>query len=89
MRKLVTKTKKAPDGDIIALCQPGAIWSPVSKVAAIREIKLAGKPYSSNSPFCTEYDVAIVVVEDAKKGEYLRTDPDRTQENNLGALPDC
>lgn len=92
MPKKITKTKKASDKDILALCNPGQFWSPVSKEEAIREIERSGKPYSVNSPYYTEangYRASIVVMEDRLRGKYLRTDPDKTSKNNLEALPDC
>lgn len=89
----VTKTGKDRDGDITSLCNPGEWWSPRKKADAIKDIRDAGKPYSENSPYYTMVDgksVAVVVIEDDKiKGDYLRTDRDKTTKNNLAELPDC
>jgi hypothetical protein len=92
MKKKVTNTKKAREGDILTLCNPGQFWSPVSKEEAIKEIERSGKPYSVNSPYFTEVAgirSSIVVMDDRLRGKYLRTDPDKTSKNNLEALPDC
>ncbi len=86
--KKVTHSKKAPDGDILGLCNKIEGWS-VSKTDAIKEI---GRVGNANSPYCTQADlekVRIHVINDFSKGKYLRTDPDKTKKNNLSALPDC
>lgn len=38
-RREVTHSRKGSDGDITALCNPGAPWSPRSKADAIADIE--------------------------------------------------
>lgn len=80
----VTYSGKDPDGDITALCNPGQAWSPRRKGDAINDIEAGTHSYYVMSG--TER-VEIRVVK-AQSGKYLRTDPDRTNRNNLDDLPD-
>lgn len=82
----VRKTKKDNDGDILALCDDGASWSPRSKKDAINDIESGLHTYYV--PWKTGR-TEIRVVNDKVKGKYLRTDQDQTSKNNLDDLPDC
>ena len=85
-RREVTKTKKDRDGDILALCNPGMYWSPVSKKDAIAEIESYNNSYYVRVNY---QEVEIHVVKRSDGTKYLRTDPDKTTRNNLDELPDC
>jgi len=82
----VRKTRKDKDGDILALCDDGATWSPRAKKDAIADIE--GKTHTYYVMWGSTR-TEIRVVNDAVKGKYLRTDKDDTSRNNLEDLPDC
>jgi hypothetical protein len=77
----VTRTGKDADGTIASLCDPGRYWSPRLKADAVRDIKYRTHRYWVN---VDGHDVDIHVVDG-----HLRTDPDKTEKNNLLELPDC
>lgn len=82
----VTKTKKDKYGDITALCNSTAAWSPKLKSMAIMEIEENIHRYFVK---VDTKEVAVHVVNDLLRGKYLRTDKDETTRNNLDDLPDC
>lgn len=82
----VTHTGKDDEGDITKLCKPGETWSPRYKAGAISDIESKVHTYYVGTG---SNRVNIHVVNDPKKGKYLRTDPDKTSSNNLDDLPDC
>lgn len=82
----ISKTKKDSDGDIIALCNPGEPWSPVSKDQAIREIDGGMHEYYTD---ILGQRAKIIVVKDHNGKKFLRTDKDSSTSNNLGELPNC
>lgn len=82
----VTKTNKATDGDILALCQDSATWSPRSKASAIADIEGKMDRYYVNEAGY-QSDVTVVTRDDGTK--YLRTVADTGNKNNLDNLPDC
>jgi len=84
--RAVRKTRKDRDGDILALCDDGASWSPRLKRDAIVDIETRIHTYYV--PW-TSGRTEIRVVNDPVKGKYLRTDRDSTSRNNLDDLPDC
>ncbi len=81
----VRKTKKDRDGDILALCDDGSVWSPRLKADAINDIESGVHTYYV--PW-TDGRTEVRVVE-GENGKYLRTDRDNTSRNNLDDLPDC
>ena len=81
----VTRTGKDADGDITALCSD-EWWSPRPKAAAIQDIKSGTHSYYVQGPGSKRVDVHVV---QGPSGPYLRTDPDKTEHNNLDDLPDC
>ena len=86
MKRYVTSTSKDVNGDITALCNSSAIWSPRMKWSAISDIENGVHEYWvawSSSP-----ETRIHVVS-GQSGKYLRTDRDATSRNNLSDLPDC
>lgn len=83
--RAVRKTGKDQDGDITALCDSGAHWSPRSKRDAINDIETGLHSY--HVPW-TDGRTEIRVV-NGPTGKYLRTDRDDTTRNNLDDLPDC
>ena len=84
-KRQVTQTRKDKDGDILALCNPGASWSPRPKAGAISDIDSNTHQYvvSVASP-----EVNITVVK-GQTGKYLRSTRDSKSPNNLDNLPDC
>lgn len=83
--RAVRQTRKDQDGDILALCDPGAAWSPRRKADVINDIEIRLHTY--HVPWRdgrTEIRVAH-----GPMGKYLRTDRDNTPRNNLDDLPDC
>ena len=81
----VTQSRKDQDGDILALCNPGQVWSPKSKEDAIHDIVNRVHSYYV---FDDTERVNILVVS-GSTGKYLRTEKDATKGNNLDELPDC
>ncbi|PWG61182.1 DUF3892 domain-containing protein [Sediminicurvatus halobius] len=82
----VTRSKKGRDGDILALCNPGALWSPRPKADAIRDIESRAHTYYVTGEGGTRVSIHVV---NGLSGKYLRTDPDNSERNNLDDLPDC
>jgi Protein of unknown function (DUF3892) len=82
----VTQSRKDDEGDILALCNPGASWSPRDKDDAIDDIEQGSHTYFVRVSGVGRVDIHVV---DGPSGKYLRTDPDRTTHNNLDDLPDC
>jgi len=82
----VRKTRKDKDGDILALCDDGASWSPRMKKDAIADIESKTHTYYV---LWNSRRTEIRVVSDPVKGKYLRTDSDNTPRNNLEDLPNC
>jgi hypothetical protein len=81
----VMATRKNKDGDIIALCDLNAYWSPRYKDDVIIDIE--NNIYSYYVMIVDQYvDIHVI---DGPSGKYLRTDPDKTDQNNLDELPDC
>ena len=83
--RAVRKTGKNPQGDITALCDDGAWWSPRAKADAISDIESGTHTYYV--PWVTGRTEIRVV--NGPTGKYLRTDRDETAKNNLDDLPDC
>ena len=84
--RVVTRTGKNQEGDITALCNPGANWSPRLKWDAIADIE--NGIHSYYVPWSDGRRTEIRVVT-GPNGKYLRTDRDNTSRNNLDDLPDC
>lgn len=84
-RRRVTRSDKDSNGDITALCNPGNWWSPRTKREAINDIEQGRHSYYV---VVNGQRVDIHVVDDPD-GKYLRTDPDKTDDNNLDDLPSC
>lgn len=82
----VTRSAEDRDGDITALCAPGAFWSPRKKWDAISDIENGTHTYFVHQPGTTRTTVRVV---NGANGKYLRTDPDPSSKNNLDNLPDC
>jgi hypothetical protein len=82
----VVATKKNGDGEITSVCNKHEYWFTRNKSEAISDIESGLHSYYVN---VDDKMIRIVVVNDPKKGKYLRTDPDKTTKNNLKTLPDC
>lgn len=84
--RLVTQTAKDSDGDITALCNPSAAWSPRPTAGAITDIELGLHIYFAQGP---GFSNTVLKVINGQSGKYLRTDSDDTERNKLDDLPDC
>lgn len=82
----VTATRKDSDGDILALCNAGEIWSPRAKADAISDIDNRIHTYFVRWQDVGRTEIRVV---NGPAGKYLRTDRDNTTRNNLDDLPDC
>ncbi len=81
----VERTGKDSDGDITALCGG---WGRASKQQAIQDIERGTHNYWVQVAGVGPVNV-VVMPGDARRGKYLRTDPDKTTRNNLNDLPNC
>ena len=81
----VTATGKDSDGDITRLCNSGELWSPRSKADAVRDIET--KTHSYYVDRAGHRSEVHVVTVGSKK--HLRTNADKTSDNNLDNLPNC
>jgi Protein of unknown function (DUF3892)/D-arabinono-1,4-lactone oxidase len=79
----VTAVKKRR-GAITHLCKDGQPWSPITVSDAIAQIRSGRARYVARSD---ETRAVIRVVRDGHGGFYLRTQADRTAEDNLDNLP--
>lgn len=84
--RAVTRSGKNDEGDITALCNPGASWSPRRKWDAISDIETGAHTYYV--PWSDGRRTEIRVV-NGSTGKYLRTDRDNTTRNNLDDLANC
>jgi hypothetical protein len=84
--RYVRATKKDRDGDILALCNSGEVWSPRPKQDAINDIESRTHRYFVQWPGAQRTEITVVK---GPNGKYLRTDRDSTTRNNLDDLPDC
>lgn len=82
----VTQTRKDIYGEISALCNPSADWSPRPKADAIQDIDSKDHTYYVMWPDRKRTEIRVV---QGATGKYLRTDRDETTRNNLYDLPDC
>jgi|WetSurMetagenome_2_1015567.scaffolds.fasta_scaffold04925_4 hypothetical protein len=82
----IKATRKNSDGDITMVCNAGELWSPKLVADVINDIE---NNYQSYYVMVQGKYVDVHVVNDAIKGKYLRTDPDKTKVNNLDYLPEC
>lgn len=82
----VTQTEKNTDGDITALCNQHAAWSPRLKQDTIDDINSGTHTYYV---LWTDNKRTEITVVNGPHGQYLRTDRDQTTHNNLADLPDC
>jgi Protein of unknown function (DUF3892) len=86
--RAVRKTRKNSEGDITALCDDGAGWSPVSKADAISHIENGVHTY--HVPWQSgRTEIRVVKDSSVSGGKYLRTDRDNSTKNNLDDLPNC
>jgi len=86
MNRRVTASGKDEDGDITTLCNGGEFWSPRKKSGAISDIESGSYRYFVRDTQGNETDIKVV---NGSSGKYLRTDPDKTSQNDLKNLPNC
>ena len=84
----VTRTRKDMDGDITALCDSGAVWSPRSKTNAISDIEGGVHTYYVRNS-AGRSNIIVVRDSSVSGGKYLRTDPNGQCTDNLDNLPNC
>lgn len=80
MDRRVKATKKDKSGNIIAFCNPGEKWSPLSKNDVLKDIKSAKRSYYVQELPQKAY-IRIV------SGDLLQTNADKASSNNLDNLP--
>lgn len=85
--RAVYRTRKDEDGDILALCSTGELWSPRLKVDAIADIE--GGAHTYYVPLKSGKRAEIHVVVGQYGGKHLRTNWDGTTRNNLDDLEPC
>lgn len=85
VERKVTGSKKDVSGNIVALCNLSEWWSPRFTIEAIDDIQ---EQFYSYYVIVDGQKVDIKVI-NGPSGKYLRTDPDKTEMNNLDYLPDC
>jgi hypothetical protein len=81
----VTSISKNGNQDIAALCNSDELWSPKQKDHAILEIEAGLHTYYLLMGG-ERIDINVVV---SPNGKYLRTDPEKTEKNQLLELPLC
>ena len=81
----VQATSKDKDGVIAYLCNIDESWSPRHKNDVILDLERNAHSYYI---LISGKTVNIHVI-DGLTGKYLRTDPDKTENNNLNELPSC
>ena len=80
--RTVTRSGKDRYGDITALCERTASWSPRRKADAIWDIENGVHRYFVHG----RTEVHVV---NGPGGKYLRTAPNNVNGDNLDNLPDC
>jgi hypothetical protein len=87
----VTGTTKAPDRDILTLCNPREpSWSPRSKGDAIQDIEGSTHRYFVlGTDAQGDVKRTSILVINAPGGKYLQSGPDPGRKNNLSELPEC
>jgi hypothetical protein len=80
MDRRIKATKRDKHGNVVALCNPGERWSPVSMDTVLREIKSARRSY-----YVQELPQKVYVRATAENK--LLTTPDSASKNNLNNLP--
>jgi hypothetical protein len=92
----ITHTERDEDGDILALCCPGASWSPRKLKDAIKDIEAGRHEYFVQRRRRRGHRVRRGLRGTVKIGvvngptmKYLRTYGDKRSGNNLDNLPVC
>lgn len=83
--RAVRQSRKDSFGNITALGDAGAVWSPRPSAAVIQDIEYGLHTYYV--PWTSGRTEVRVV--NGSMGKYLRTDRDSTTKNNLDDLPGC
>lgn len=83
-RRVIGTTKNGEE-DITGLCNMHEAWSPVSKEEAITHIK----EHRHNYYVVLNGKIIDIKIAGNPPSEYLRTDPEKTTENDLIYLPNC
>ena len=83
--RLVIKTRKGYDGDILALCDPDESWSPRFKNDAIRDIESNLHNYYAE----VGNEQVNILVEIKRGSKRLITDTQKLLSNRLEQLKDC
>ncbi len=80
MDRRIKATQKDVNGNVIALCNPGESWSPVSKDAVLSDIRCARRSY-----YVQELPQKVYIR--ATRDNTLQTTADKGSKNNLDNLP--
>ncbi len=80
MDRRIKTTQKDAKGNVVALCNSGESWSPVSKDVVLRDIKNARRSYYVQ-------ELAQKVYVRASRNDTLQTTLDASSKNNLDNLP--
>jgi hypothetical protein len=84
--RAVTQARHDSDGDITAIGDQGASWSPRLKWDAINDIESGLHTYYVPWKIAGRTEIRVV---QGPTEKYLRTDRDNTERNNLDDLPEC
>lgn len=84
--RAVTQARHDSDGDVTAIGNPDASWSPRLKWDAINDIESGLHTYYVPWKIAGRTEIRVV---HGPTGKYLRTDRDDTERNNLDDLPEC
>jgi len=79
--RYITHTGK-DEGDIVRVCNPDAEWSPRTRREVIEDIRNGEHEYFVSGRVA----VGVVTYE---SGDFIRTEIDSIELNNLDNLPDC
>ena len=86
VERLVTAVQRDATGELAALCDENATWSPRSKKDIVADIESGKVRYYVDWGKGQRTLIQMVA---GPRGNYLRTKPDRTERNNLSSLRDC
>jgi hypothetical protein len=84
IERMVTKIKKNKEGDIVALCNAGAYWSPRNLASIISDIEILKIKYYVQWEDDTTTKIELV---NGPSGKYLRAKKEKSYSNDLFELP--
>jgi hypothetical protein len=84
IERRITKIKKNKEGDIVALCNSEAYWSPRNLEKVIEDIEIRKVSYIVHWEDDTITKIELV---NGPSGKYLRTKRQKSPRNDLFELP--